>query len=108
MSTGALSITSVLFYPILFLFVGGVAARTFVNLLLALKVYSSTYSSNSIIESIRPALKQLNVIAEHMFGKIHKEQIKFNHVILVAILIALICILQSLNAKPAEKKSKKD
>ena len=87
---------------------GGVAARTFVNLLLALKVYSSTYSSNSIIESIRPALKQLNVIAEHMFGKIHKEQIKFNHVILVAILIALICILQSLNAKPAEKKSKKD
>ena len=103
------NVSNILFYPILLLLGGGVAARTFVNLLLALKVYSSSYSSNAVVESIRPALKQLNVIAEHMFGKIHKEQIKLNHVLLAAILIVLLSILQALNAqqRTVERKDKK-
>ena len=108
MANSMISLTNILFYPLLLLFGGGVACRTFVNILLALEVYSSTYSSNNIIEAIRPVLKQLNIIAEHLFGKIHKEQIKLMHILLAAILIALICILNSLAVERKEKKKKEE
>jgi len=70
-----LSFTNVLLFPVMILFAAGVSVRTFVNLLLSVKLYAGSYSKNTALESLRPLLKKMDAVFDQMYGKISSEKI---------------------------------
>ena len=106
-----LSLPNVLLLPVALLFISGLFIRSFLNILLSIKLYAGAYSSNSMVESIRPLLKRLSVMLEYMFGsKISKEKITLTHLLLGASLIILIGIFSALveSNKRARRKQKSE
>ena len=106
-----LSLPNILILPVALLLLSGLFIRSFLNILLTIKLYAGAYSSNNMVESIRPLLKRLSAVLDLMLGtKVSKEKITLTHLLLGALMIVLIGIFSALidSNKRAQRKQKSE
>ncbi|KAG9400997.1 hypothetical protein AC1031_009721 [Aphanomyces cochlioides] len=87
-----LTLTQVVFVPPMLILLGAVSLLNFKNLFVLITNYSTKYSSNEIIKTIKPGLVYVKNFLEAVVGKASSFTFKLEHILLVAIIFALFAV----------------
>ncbi|CAK4072932.1 unnamed protein product [Aphanomyces euteiches] len=87
-----LTLTQVVLVPPILILLGAVSLLNFKNLFVLITNYSTKYSSNEIIKTVKPGLLYVKNFLEAVVGKASSFTFKLEHILLVAIIFALLAV----------------